>query len=137
MLGLHRRSLDVVFPGVTLLLRSGTPVDTTASAVVTDARAVIDNDRLVVNVVHNRDVYVGDGAVVAKVPAIPISALIAVAGVAKAVINPTIKSDMRTPVSVMPEVGTLAPSPVAGSPEESRFRCFYPGARHPVVAVLF
>jgi hypothetical protein len=124
------------FLGEPLFRRSGTPIDASSSTVVTDPRAVIDYDRLVVNIVHNRDVYVGDRAVVAKVSAIPISALIAFAGVAEAVIDPAVKSDVRTPVAIMPTVGIPAPSPVTGSPEISGFRSFHPSAWHPVVAVF-
>src|ERR1700751_992701 len=104
------------------------------TAVVADAvhRDVVD-DSLVV------DVNVGDGdvvhgAVVIEVAVAPVSAFIAVAEIAEAVIHASVETDVRPPISRMPDVDTVTPTPVAGRPEYANRGWSHPGAGNPVVA---
>src|SRR5712692_2142028 len=99
-----------------------------------DRGAVVD-DRRVVSVVHDGYVYVGYSAIVVVRAASPVAAEEANAGVAEAVVNATVVADFRSPISGVPSINTVIPSPVPWSPEQTDFRRFYPGARNPEIAV--
>src|SRR5208282_4652548 len=56
------------------------------------------------------------------------------AAVPEAVINPTVESDVRSPVARMPAVSAAHESPVAGRPKQTGIRRRNPRSRNPVVA---
>src|SRR5580704_15211748 len=70
MLGLHCCGLNMLFMRKYLFVCRGLP-GYSAGAVEAHPSFVVDDDRLVVNVVHNRDVHIGDGAVVGEVTTFP------------------------------------------------------------------
>src|ERR1700728_1877780 len=82
-------------------------------------------------VVNVRDVHgpgdVVDIAVVEERTALPVAARITAADVAKSVVDATIKTDMGTPIASVPEVGAIAPAPIARRPQEARLRRQHPG----------
>ena len=86
------------------LLRRGPRVDSAAPTVVTDAIAAIVRHLIVVNIVNNGGIHIRYRAVVVKPAVIPISAVIATAGVSKAIIDAAVVADMRTPVARVPMV---------------------------------
>src|SRR6266478_1622517 len=67
---------------------------------------------------------------------IPASAFVAEAAVTEAVINAAIKADVFTPVSAVPKVSLVSPTPITGSPQESNPRRDDPGSRNPVVILI-
>jgi len=89
------------------LLRRGPGVDSTMSAVVTHPIAPAVRHRVVVNVVNNRNIHIRHRSVVIHGAVVPICAVIATAGVSKAVIDSAIKSNVRAPVAGVPEVGVV------------------------------
>jgi hypothetical protein len=76
---------------------------------------MVDN-RFVVHVVNDPRIDVIDRAIVVKRAAVPIAAGIADTGVAKTVVDPSIKSYTQSPKSFLPQINTIAPTPVAGCP---------------------
>jgi hypothetical protein len=122
-------------PIVLRLLAGGPSVDALGTAVVADPVDLdIADDRSVhINVADDMDVDVGDSAVVGEVSAAPFAADEAYAKVAKAVVNPAVEADTRSPVAGMPDVHAAAKPPVTGSPKQARLRSEDPGARNPVV----
>src|SRR5438552_16835001 len=79
-------------------------IDATVTSVIGDTvYGDIIDDRLVVNV-NVGDVHVVHRAVVEEVTISPISALVATAKVAKPVINDAIESDVRPPITCVPNV---------------------------------
>src|SRR5271157_4409178 len=94
--------------------------DSTSSAVVTHMieRGVVD-DGLVVNIVNIRDVYVIHRAVVVETAVIPISALIADATVAEAIVDAAVKADIGAPIAFIPGKGVAAPTPITRRPEKA------------------
>src|ERR1700719_2551171 len=99
------------------LLRSGVRPDAARATVVADARIVVHDDRLVIDIGHVGDVHVSDATVVEKSVSSPLPAEKADAGVAKAVVDATVKVDVRPPVAAVPNVESIIPTPVAWSPE--------------------
>jgi hypothetical protein len=95
----HRRSVRLMHRRQ--LRRPRRRPDAARSAVVTHMRIVlvIHGYTAVIDVVDHSDVDVVDGAVVVEVASTPIAALIAVANVAKAVIDPAIVADVLAPIS--------------------------------------
>src|ERR1700682_6224679 len=87
-----------LFPGA----RAGS--DSPRTAVVADTIHGVVDHGLVVNIVNVRDVHIVHRAVVIEGTVIPISALIAAAAVAKAVVDAPVEADMRTPVADIPGV---------------------------------
>ena len=98
LLCLHGRSVRLMH--CRQLCRPRRSPDTARSSVVTHMSVVVVRcDRAVIDVALHAGVDVVDGAVVVEVASTPIAALVAVANVAKAVINPAIVADVLTPVS--------------------------------------
>ena len=65
----------------------------------------------------------------------PVAALVAVAGVAEAVVDAAIVADVLAPIAGVISVRVIRVAPVAGSPECALVRRFNPCARNPVIAV--
>jgi len=110
-----------------------TNVDAAAASVIGDAGAVVDDYGAVVDV---GDVYadVVDGAVVVKVVSVPVAAVIAVSGIAEAVVDASVEADVETPVAAAPSPTVVIPAPVAGGPEGSVVGWGAPCSGDPVVA---
>ena len=98
-------------------------------------RLVVD-DGLVVGVGDDGCVHPSDGGVVKEHPVIPISALVADASIAEAVVDAAIISDVRPPVSGVPSVKATIVAPVAGRPQQPDNRWQHPGTRYPVIVIL-
>lgn len=122
-----------------LLLSCWLHADAAGSTVVADAcnvDVVVHHCR-VVHVVDHAGVDVCHALVVVELAAPPITAVIAAARVAVAIIDAAIEADLWSPIPVMPVVRIVDKCPVARSPKQSDFRRKYPRAGHPVVAVDF
>ena len=88
------------------------------TAVVADAVYIdVVDDSLVVHVVNSVDVYVIDRAIVVEIAAAPVSAVIAVAWIAEAVINAAVESDGRSPETGVPVIQSSRKAPIAGCPK--------------------
>ena len=111
-------------------------LETTRSAVETHMGVVhVAGDRAAIDVVHHRGVDVVDRAVVVEVASAPVTALVAVAGVAEAVVDAAIVADVLAPVARVIPVEVIPVAPVAGGPECALVGSLDPGAGHPVIAV--
>jgi hypothetical protein len=106
--------------------------DAAPASVVGDAGVVVDDDGAVVDVGDARTDTI-DGAVVVEVVAIPVAAVIADAGVAKAVVDAAIEADVAAPVAAMKAPAIVVPAPVCGGPESTVVGRGAPGAGNPVV----
>src|ERR1700676_4266307 len=135
MLNLRADRRLMVLVRCSLLLRSGTGANSAGGTVITDVRVVVDDYSLVIDVGDVGDVDVVHAPVVEVAVALPISAIKTTAGVTKAVIEAAIKPDVRSPVSIIPGIETVVPTPVAGSPKLAD-GSEYPRARNPVVAII-
>ncbi len=113
-LGGHRRRVVLVLGSELGGLR--TVVYAAATAVVADAGVVVDLDVAFVDVMNDGRVYVGDGAVVVEVIALPVAAVVAVAGVAVAVVDATVKANVRAPVTAMEEIAAAVEAPIGRRP---------------------
>src|ERR1700716_4269690 len=94
------------------LLRSRPRTHAAIAAVVADAGIVVHDDRIVIDIGHVGDVHVSDATVVIKSVTSPLTTEKSHAGIAEAVVNTTVKSDVRTPVAAIPNVESLIPTPV-------------------------
>src|SRR5207244_13351583 len=56
-------------------------------------------------------------------------------GIAVTVVDAAIETDMRTPIAPMPDIKSLVPAPVAGSPIHAD-GSEHPRARYPVIALI-
>jgi len=88
---------------------------------------------LAVHVVDEAHIHVGHSAVIEEVIVIPVSAVIATAEITETIINSAIEADHWTPIACGEEIAIRAPSPVAGSPKQSRLRREDPRAGNPIV----
>ena len=111
-------------------------MQTTRSTVVTHMVVVrVHDDRAVIDVVHHSDIDVVDRAVVVEVSPSPVAALVAVAGVAKAVVDAAIVADVLAPVARIEPVRVIPVAPVAGRPQCAFVGSLNPCAGHPIIAV--
>jgi hypothetical protein len=98
-------------------------------------RLVLDGG-LGVDIGDNGLVHLGDGGVVKENPVIPISALVTDPAITEAVIDAAIISDVRPPISGVPNVETTIVTPVAGCPQQPDDRWEHPGTGYPVIVIL-
>jgi hypothetical protein len=70
------------------------------------------------------------------VAATPVSALVADAEIAKAVIDAAIVADMGPPIAAVEAVAVVVVAPIAGGPESTLVGSLNPTAGHPVVIAL-
>jgi hypothetical protein len=111
-------------------------VDAAATAVVGDAvdSGVVDYDCTVIDVGDACDVDVVDRAVVVEVAALPVTAVIAAAGVAEAVVHTAVETNVLAPKAAVKEIATAEEAPVAGRPEGTVEGRRAPGSGDPIVA---
>ena len=112
-------------------------VEAASAAVIGDAVVdgrVVDDDGAVVDVGDIRDIDAVDRAVVVEVVSVPVAAVIAVAGVAEAVVDATVEADVLAPEAAVEAVAATVEAPVAGGPESTVVRGSAPCAGDPVVA---
>src|SRR5262245_30227199 len=95
-------------------------------------RHVFD-DGLVVGMGDDGSVHLGDGGVVEENTVVPISALVADASIAEAVVDAAVISYVRPPISGVPKISATIVAPVAGRPEQPDSRWQHPGAGDPVI----
>ena len=67
--------------------------------------------------------------------AAPVAALVAVADIAKTVVDAAIEADVLAPVAVIEPVMVIPVAPVAGRPQSTLVGSLHPRAGHPVVAI--
>ena len=89
-----------------------------------------------VRVVNDRLVHVGHSGVVREPVSIPASAPIAISGVAVTVVNAAVKTDMRSPVTLVKDVRTVVPAPPRRGPKHTDGRGLNPHAGHPIIIAV-
>jgi hypothetical protein len=97
-------------------------------------RVIPESAAIHIHVVEARaDVHIG--SVIGKIPAVPSAADKTDTEETKSVVDAAIVADLRSPITGMPHIKTVAPAPITGRPVHSRLRRRHPGAGNPVVAV--
>lgn len=79
-------------------------------------RDMIDHRPVDIRVAHHRRVDPGYRRVIPEMTTVPLATDISRADIPATIIDPTIKSYMRAPITCMPEIGTAGPSPITGRP---------------------
>ena len=134
---LWRGCHGVVLMGRCLFPCGGLRTSSAISAVIAHVvvRSVVD-DGLVIDIMNVRDVHVIHRTVVIEGSVSPISALIVGPTVTEAVVNASVKANVRTLIAAIPRVGVVAPTPIAGRPEQASFRRHHPRNLDPKVAFI-
>ena len=114
---LHRRERNVPIVLSSQLVRARPCAHAAFTAVEAHASyIVIVDNRSVVNV---GDVYtseVGNGAVVVKRVTTPVAAIKTNTTVTVPIVDTTVETYVRTPVALVPDIETVTPAPITGSP---------------------
>jgi hypothetical protein len=120
-----------------LFRRRRTGRNSTTAAVIADVvvRCIV-NYGFIVNIVHARHVDVIHRAVIVERSVIPISALVADAAIAEAIVDAAVKPYIFTPVTAMPGVHVISPTPITRSPEKANLGSHHPGSRNPEVTFI-
>jgi hypothetical protein len=106
-----------------------------AATVVADVVEVGDvDDAVVIDVVNERDIYVGDGAIVGKDVVVPIAAIVSTAHIAEAIVDAAVETDVVAPIAAMPAIFGTFIVPIRRRPEGSDIGGHDPGSRNPVIA---
>ena len=114
-----------------------THLDSTRSAVETHTGIcpAVPANRAVVHVVYDGDVDVIDRSVVVEVATTPITALVAEADIAKAIVDAAIVADVPAPIAAVKAITVIPKAPVAGGPKCALVGCFNPRTGYPVIAL--
>jgi hypothetical protein len=118
MLQLNRRSRDMCFPRDCEFLWPRLRDNSSRSAIVADVvDRLIHSDIFDVNIcnAHIRDIV--DGAIVKELSIIPVSTLVADAGVTKSINHAAIEPYVRSPIPFMEHINTIVPAPVSWRPK--------------------
>ena len=107
--------------------------DPASASVVGDASVVVDDYCAVVDV-GDVGADAVNGAVVIEVVAIPIAAVIADASVAEAVVDASVKTNVKAPESTVEAPAVVIPAPITGGPKGTVVGRSTPCAGDPVVA---
>src|SRR5882757_1692057 len=103
--GLQRSALNVLLVAGAYFLRVFPAVDSAWATVEAGANVVVNNHGAVdIDVAHDGRIHANDRGVVRETPATPFTADEADASVAEAVVNTTVKADMRSPISSVPRI---------------------------------
>jgi hypothetical protein len=94
------------------------PTRTTVEADAVHGHVV--DDRPVVHVRHVSRAEVSARVVVEEGTTMPIATRESDTGITEAVIDTAVEADVRPPISGMPQIGTVNPTPVARRPEQTR-----------------
>jgi hypothetical protein len=97
------------------LCGTGAGGDSTGSAVIADVVCPVD-DGLAVSVVKSPFTDIIYIRVVAELIVAPVAALVPNATVAVAVVDAAVEADFRTPISLIPDIRTIVPTPITRSP---------------------
>lgn len=131
-LGLHGREAllaigrDLV--GLGTRVPAARPVEADADVGVV-ARHVMD-----INVADDVHVHAIDLAVVVKIAPTPVAAVVADAGISKAVRNAAVEADVTAPEAMMEAIAAVVVAPVGRRPQSAAVRWRDPCARDPVIA---
>jgi len=114
VLDLIMRSSKVALVHESFFIMRWPPLNSARATVESNASSVFDHGAVI-------NVNVGDGhiayrAVVEKVTASPFAAEEADSDVAEAVIHSAVETNMRSPITGMPEIGAAIPSPITRGP---------------------
>ncbi len=102
---------------------------------VIDHRIV--NDRPVnIGVTDHPGIYIHYGCIIPEGAALPHAPAESHAAIAVTVINSSVITDVRSPVTGMPAVITAFISPITGRPKVSNLRRHHPDTRYPVVSII-
>jgi hypothetical protein len=99
-------------------------------------RFVVDHRTVNVGVVDDRRIHVPHRCVIPKDVAVPSAAVETGAIIAVAIVNASVISDVRTPITAVPKIVAIRKSPVTRSPKVSRLRNLNPRAGDPKITVL-
>src|SRR4029450_13216209 len=86
-----------------------------------------------IGVMDNIRIHARHSGVVLEGGSTPSAAPVAVSSVAVAVVNASIKTDSRSPVTLVKHVRAGVPAPPRRGPKQTHSRRCNPGARHPII----
>ena len=135
---LRRRQPEVRCSCNCQLLRARTRLNPAGTAVVArpGSRRIFDAHALVdVDVGDDRRIDARHVRIVLKTVVRPASAVVAVSVISAAIVDATVKADRGCPVSLVPAVAAVVPTPISGGPIITSLRGGDPRARYPVVSV--
>ena len=99
-------------------------------------RFAVDHCTVNVGVVDDRRIHVPCRRVIPKGVALPSAAVKTGSIIAVAIVNTSVESDVRTPITAVPTIVAIRKTPVTRGPKVSRVRNLNPGAGHPEISVL-
>ena len=138
VLKLNIRRLDVLFSCGPLFLGALSRAHAAIAPVIAHAgrTVIVIGDPGVVGIVNDRHIDVVHRAIVSEAATFPASPEIANSHVTKAIIYAAIESDVRPPITSMPVIAAVPPTPVAWSPKYANAGSQYPSARHPIIIIV-
>ena len=122
---------------VSFFLRARFPVHSTRTVKAgTVDRCIVVDHRLVIHIVNLGHIHVIHRSVVVEIVSPPISALITFSPISIPIIYPAIETDAGSPVTVIPLVYSVVPSPIARRPQVAGCGRKHPRAGHPVIILI-
>jgi hypothetical protein len=120
-------------------LGSRSRVDSTGAVeadVIINDSPVVDHCTVNIGVVDDRRIHLPNRFIIMKGTALPPAAMETRSIIAEAIVDTAIESNVVTPITAVPDIGTVGKTPVTGSPQVARFRHFNPDARNPEITVV-
>ena len=100
------------------LLRGRTNRHSALPAIERHMRVVVhDYSAVHINVCNLRRVYVHHRSVIKESSVPPLAAIKAVPAISESIVDPAIKTNLRTPVAAVPGINSVIPAPVSRRPQ--------------------
>ena len=131
MLVLCSNGADVAFLIVCIFLRRWTGIDAAVSAIVADVVYGGVFDPSVIGVVNVHVAYAIHRSVVVELVVFPAAPFVPVTTISEPVIDPSIKTDVRAPITFMEEKRVVTPTPIARESIGSQLQELRPKCRAP------
>lgn len=116
--------------------RSGVDSAWTVEADAAICRSSVDHCTVRIGVVDHVRIHSPDRSVIPEGVALPPTPVETGTIVTEAIVNSPVVPNVRTPITVVPMIESVAKSPVTRGPKISRFGHLHPSARNPVITIV-
>lgn len=135
MLHLHRRPLNMPLIHRRLLPRIRPVIHPARSPIITHAvhRDIVDHPPVDISIMDHRRIHTSHRRIIPEATTIPFPAIISRTAIPATIIDATVISHMRSPISHMPGIHATIPTPVSRRPIQTNRGRRRPITRHPII----
>ena len=128
--------LYMSLPGIRLLLGSWPGIYAPSAIIANMVGSIVNNRSVNIGVVDNSTINIYYCCVITETVSAPAASVKSVTPIAVTIVNATIKTYMRSPVTCVKTIIAIIITPIWRSPVQTRIRWCYPNPRYPIIAII-